>query len=75
MLISTSVAAQILGVRTDAAVRMLVLRGALEPLDRGARPLMFWERDVIALEYARRTRAERERVAKLAERWRALESP
>lgn len=70
-LVTTSEAAAILGFRTDAGVRMLVLRRQLEPLDRTARPLVFRESDVIDLEFARRSRADRDRLASLAEQWRA----
>ena len=70
--VTTNEAAAILGLKTGAAVRMLVLRGDLQPLVRGVRPLTFHETDVIELELARRTTEERDQVARLAETWRSL---
>lgn len=69
LLVTTSEAASILGI-SDAGVRMLVMRGDLDPLDRSARPMHFWEADVVELEHARRSRARRTEVARLAREWR-----
>ena len=69
LLVTTSEAASILGI-SDAGVRMLVMRGDLNPLDRGARPMHFWEREVVDLEHARRPRSRRDEVSRLAREWR-----
>lgn len=68
MIVTTSEAAGILGV-TESGVRMLVLRGDLEPISRGARPLTFWTETVVELEYRRRPKAQKRRVQELAEQW------
>ena len=66
--VTTSDAARILGV-SEAGVRMLVMRGELEPLERSTRPLIFREHEVVELEYRRRTKAKREKVQQLAAEW------
>ena len=68
LLITTSEAASILGI-SDAGVRMLVMRGELEPLERSTRPLIFREDEVVELEYRRRTKGRREEVQRLAREW------
>ena len=67
-IVTTSEAAGILGV-TEQGVRMLVLRGELEPLERATRPLTFWAQEVVELEFRRRKPAERERISRLAAEW------
>ena len=69
LLVTTSEAASILGI-SDAGVRMLVMRGDLRPLDRSARPMHFWEREVVDLEHARRPKSRRVEVSRLAREWR-----
>ena len=61
-------AARILGI-SEAGVRMLVMRGKLEPLQRSTRPLIFHEDEVVELEYRRRTKGRREEIQQLAQKW------
>lgn len=68
MTITTTEVAEMLGV-TESRVRQLVMSGELTPTVRNSRPLTFIEADVVEYELA--TRRDRERVARLAERWRA----
>ena len=68
LLVTTSEAASILGI-SDAGVRMLVMRGDLDPLERSTRPLIFREDEVVELEYRRRTKGRREEVQRLAREW------
>ena len=60
-----------------ATIRSWVLRGWLEPVRRGVRPLRFHDHDVAACAAQRRSRAERDRLDDLATRWEAavLDSP
>lgn len=58
MTLTSQEAARTLGVGTGA-VRMLVQRGKLTPIRRGARPLRFHAEDVVALRRDRLTAAER----------------
>jgi hypothetical protein len=46
------------------------MTGDLEPLRRGAKPLLFRLDDVIDCQTRRRTRAEQDRLDTLAARWR-----
>jgi excisionase family DNA binding protein len=55
--LTTAEAAALLGIST-ATVRMLVHRGKLTPVRRGARPLRFHAADVWDLQVARLTAAE-----------------
>lgn len=66
--VTTPDAARILGI-SEAGVRMLVMRGKLEPLERSTRPLIFREDEVVELEYRRRTKGRREEVQRLAREW------
>ena len=66
--VTTPDAARILGV-SEAGVRMLAMRGELEPLERATRPLIFREDEVVELEYRRRTKGRREEVQRLAREW------
>ena len=59
--VTTTEAAAILGVG-EAGVRMMVLRGELEPLCRGTRPLRFWEHHVAEVEHQRRPAEERDKM-------------
>lgn len=68
LLITTSEAASILGI-SGAGVRMLVMRGDLDPIERSTRPLIFREDEVVELEYRRRTKGRREEVQRLAREW------
>lgn len=54
---------------SPSTIRTWVLRGHLEPLVRGARPLRFRASAVWACAEARRSQAERNRIATLARRW------
>lgn len=66
--VTTPDAARILGI-SKAGVRMLVMRGELEPLVRSTRPLVFREDEVVELEYRRRAKGRREEVQRLAREW------
>ena len=66
--VTTPDAARILGI-SEAGVRMLVMRGELEPLERSTRPLIFREGEVVELEYRMRTKGRREEVQRLAREW------
>lgn len=68
LLITTSEAASILGI-SGAGVRMLVMRGDLDPIERSTRPLVFREDEVVELEYHRRTKGRREEIQRLAREW------
>ena len=67
MTITTAEVADMLGV-TPSRVRQLVMEGDLQPTVRGSKPLTFCESDVVEYELA--TRRNRDRIARLAERWR-----
>lgn len=69
MTITTAEVADMLGV-TPSRVRQLVMEGELEPCVRGSKPLTFREAEVVEYELA--NRRERDRVARLAEAWRAV---
>ena len=58
------------GVR-PGTIRQWVLRGWLEPVRRGTRPLRFHDHDVAACAVQRRSKAERDRLDDLATRWEA----
>lgn len=70
MTVTTDEAAEIAGV-SAATIRQWVLRGYLEPVRRGARPLRFEYDDVARCQRERRPNAWRQRHADLAERWRS----
>lgn len=61
-------AAEQLGI-SPATIRSWVLRGHLEPLNRGSRPLHFRASDVWDCAARRRSTEERERLDRLAKAW------
>lgn len=65
MILTTEQAADELDV-TPGAVRMMVLRGDLSPIVRGARPMRFHLLDVLALGERRLTSRERARLDRLS---------
>lgn len=66
--LTTEEAATLAGVQ-PVTVRQWVVRGRLEPLRRGAKPLLFRESDVVEAAHLSLTRAQRARLDTLAERW------
>lgn len=66
--LTTTEVADLLGVR-EGTVRLWVLRGHLEPVRRGAKPLRFLRRDVIDFDYERRDDQEHDRLDTLARGW------
>lgn len=67
MILTIDEAADEIGVGVGA-VRMMVLRGELAPLKRGAKPLRFWLEDVAEAKVRRMGAAERDRLDTLAAR-------
>lgn len=68
MTVTTDEAAEIAGV-TAAAIRQWVVRGDLEPVRRGARPLRFRYEDVARVQSDKRSKAWRERHAAARSAW------
>jgi predicted site-specific integrase-resolvase len=54
---------------TPAVIRQWVVRGDLEPLQRGVKPLRFVYADVARVQAAKRPRAWRRRHAEASKRW------
>jgi excisionase family DNA binding protein len=67
-LLTIDEAAEQVGVST-ATLRQWVVRGHLEPLRRGTKPLVFHAADVWRCARERLPRRERERISELARRW------
>lgn len=68
MTVTTDEAAQIAGVQ-PVTIRSWVMKGWLEPLRRGAKPLRFEYADVARVQREHRPAAWRERHAEAALRW------
>lgn len=68
MTVTTEEAAQFAGVQ-PATIRSWVLRGWLEPVRRGAKPLRFRYDDVARVQREHRSGAWERRHAEAAERW------
>jgi predicted site-specific integrase-resolvase len=68
--VTTDEAAIIAGV-APTVIRQWVVRGDLEPVRRGAKPLRFHYEDVARVQREKRPRVWRERHAEAAERWAA----
>lgn len=68
MTITTDEAAEEFGV-APSTIRMWVLRGHLEPVRRGAKPLRFRVEDVWRAAARLRPAADQERLRALSERW------
>lgn len=66
---TTDEAAALAGV-DPAVIRKWVLRGDLEPVRRGAKPLRFRYDDVAAVQQAKRSKVWRARHADAVARWR-----
>ncbi|MFJ9387720.1 helix-turn-helix domain-containing protein [Nocardioides sp. NPDC101246] len=62
MIVTTEEAAEIAGV-TAATIRQWVVRGDLEPVRRGAKPLRFQYDDVARVQADKRPKAWRQRLA------------
>jgi len=70
MTVTTDEAATIAGV-SPAVIRQWVVRGDLEPVRRGAKPMRFRYEDVARVQREKRPRAWRERHAEASARWAA----
>lgn len=68
MIVTTDEAAEIAGVPA-ATIRKWVMRGDLEPLRRGAKPLRFSYADVAAVQASKRSKAWRARHEAMSDRW------
>jgi excisionase family DNA binding protein len=68
MTVTTEEAAEIAGV-SPVTIRSWVLRGDLEPVRRGAKPLRFDYDDVARVQREKRSRAWRERHADAVKAW------
>lgn len=68
MTITTDEAAAMAGV-SPVTIRSWVMRGLLEPMRRGARPLMFWPADVARVQRDLRSREWVERHAQAVGTW------
>lgn len=68
MTVTTEEAADIAGV-DPAVIRKWVLRGDLEPVRRGARPLRFHYDDVARVQREKRSKGWRARHAEALESW------
>lgn len=68
MTVTTDEAADIAGV-DPAVIRKWVMRGDLEPVRRGAKPLRFHYDDVARVQRDKRPRTWDERHAQAARRW------
>lgn len=66
--LTTDQAALLIGV-TPQAIRTWVLRGDLEPVRRGAKPLRFLEEDVVEVALVKTPARRREQLARLAAAW------
>jgi predicted site-specific integrase-resolvase len=73
MTVTTNEAAAIAGV-DPVTIRQWVLRGDLEPVRRGAKPLRFHYDDVARVQRDKRSAAWSRRHASARERWTASES-
>lgn len=71
MTVTTEEAAQAAGV-SPSTVRTWVLRGHLEPVRRGAKPLRFHYDDVARVQREHRSQAWRKRHAEAVEEWERL---
>ena len=69
MTVTTEQAAEYAGV-SPATIRGWVLKGWLDPVRRGAKPLRFHYDDVARVQYEHRTEAWKRRHADAAERFR-----
>jgi excisionase family DNA binding protein len=68
MTLTTDEAAERIGVK-PATIRQWVVRGELEPVRRGAKPLRFHEADVVETQLRLRPDTWRRRMDGLATRW------
>ena len=68
MTLTTDDAARLVG-RTPQCIRMWVMRGKLEPVRRGTKPLLFREGDVLDADEKATSKAEKRRLDTLASVW------
>lgn len=68
LIVTTDEAADIAGV-SPSTIRSWVLRGDLDPLRKGAKPLRFRYDDVARVQCSKRDRCWRERHAQAAQAW------
>lgn len=68
MTITTNEAAAVAGV-DPTTIRQWVMRGDLEPVRRGAKPLRFWYHDVARVQREKRSAAWRQRHAAARDEW------
>lgn len=68
MTVTTDEAAEIAGI-DPAVIRKWVMRGDLEPVRRGAKPLRFHYEDVARVQASKRPKAWRERHAAARAEW------
>jgi len=69
--VTTEEAAHLAGV-SPAVIRQWVVRGDLEPVRRGAKPLRFHYDDVARVQQAKRSKAWRRRHEAMSARWSSL---
>lgn len=69
MMVTTDEAAELAGI-SPSTIRSWVLRGLLEPVRRGAKPLRFRYDDVAEVQLSLRSDAWKRRHAEQAQRWR-----
>lgn len=74
MTVTTDEAAELAGV-DPAVIRKWVLRGDLEPIRRGAKPLRFHYDDVARVQREKRSKAWRRRHAEARSAWIAGTTP
>ena len=74
MTVTTEEAAHIAGV-SPVTIRQWVVRGKLEPVRRGAKPLRFHADDVARVRRESRPKTWEQRHAEMVERWNACDMP
>lgn len=71
MILTTAEASEAFGI-PEGTLRQWVLRGQLQPLQRGVKPLRFREEDVAEAIHARSPESEKQSVREAATRWSEL---
>ena len=74
MTVTTDEAAELAGI-DPSVIRKWVLRGDLEPVRRGAKPLRFHYEDVCRVQREKRSKAWRARHSVAREAWASCNSP